>query len=828
MEKCVYLFEEASDDKYLFGSKGVGLFEMMQAGLPIPPGLIVTVEVCNAYHANNKQFPEGMWKQVTAALQEIETKVGKKFGDAKNPLLVSVRSGAALSMPGMMDTVLNLGLNEETVLGLAEQTGDLRFALDAYRRFASFFGEIVIGVAHEKFERVMDRFKALTAGGRDTDLKAEELRGIIAAEREIIQGEQHAIPDNPYEQLRMAISAAFDSWMSRRAIDYRRLNSIPDSLGTAVNVQAMVFGNMGMTSGTGVAFTRNPSTGKKELYGEYVLNAEGYDIFEGTRTPNPISQLKKEMPRVYEQLSAITPLLEKRYGDMQDYEFTIERGKVWLMQTRTAKRSAYAGLRLVLAFLDDGLISEKQAILRISPDWIAARFAPQLPSKISQAPLAVGLPASPGVAIGVVALTPQSVENFTKAGKTVIFVCHEASPDYFHLMIQSEGVVGLRGALTSHAAVVCRGMAKPCVTGPGGIYIDYENATLRSLMGEVREGDVITVDGHSGRIYLGAVGLVKPSPDECVRRIGSLLWCADVREYLNDGLGRLWELRDVIRDKGRQHASLANPIAFTQRSPDQKSLVSKSYVSFLQPPPSEIADIVGALHWNNSEDTNTIAWSILYELQRQLQNEIGIGNHPLAIRPLNDPELTFFDRDPFSLLASETSNTDFGNRMYQLVGIEFFGINRLLRHVLPWGRVQWWGAVLIDSSHGDAWQLDRINPNGESLVARSRELAANLIILDDKRLTVDETRRWYHLFRERELGWSWYKDNNLSSREIVESLQDLKRGVAVNESTTIKLRGVGLLSAEMALTTQGVSLIENQTARDRKHLSFEGRVLTDA
>ncbi|HKO98146.1 MAG TPA: pyruvate, phosphate dikinase [Pyrinomonadaceae bacterium] len=826
MEKWIYLFEDGGDQKSLFGGKGVVLCEMTRAGLPIPPGLIVTTQVCNAYHTHHKQFPEGMWDQLTDALREIEKNVGKKFGDPKDPLLVSVRPGAAFSMPGMMDTVLNVGLNEETARGLAEQTDDLRFALDTYRRSASLFGEIVLGVAHEKFERVIDGFRVRTTGGRDTDLKAEELREIIAAEREIIRGEQLEIPDDPYEQLRMAIAAVFNSWMGRRAIDYRHLNRIPDSLGVAVNVQAMVFGNMGAGSGTGVAFSRNPSTGKKELYGEYLLNAQGEDVISGIRTPSAIGELRNELPSAYADLIAITELLEQRYRDMQDYEFTIERGKVWLLQTRTAKRSGFAGLRLVLDFLDEGLISEKQSILRISPSWISERFAPKLPRNLREAPLAVGLPASPGVAIGVVALSPESVDNFTTAGKPVVFVCHEASPDYFHAMSQSEGVVSLRGGMTSHAAVVCRGMTKPCVAGIGGFDIDYDNALLKDLKGEVSEGDLITVDGHSGRIYRGAVELVKPSPDEDVRRIGSLLWRADARDYLEDGLGLLWELRDIIRDQGLQRTSLSNPTGY-RPLPEQTSLVSQSYISFVQPPPSEVGDIFRALHWDNSGDTNIIGWSILYELQRQLQNEIGIGNHPLAIRPLNDPELTFFDRDSFSLLDPVASSNDYSNRVYQLVGLEFFGINRFLRHALPWGCLQWWGAVQIDSSLGDAWQLDRINPTGESLVARSHELAAQLIILDNERLRVDETRRWYQLFRERELGWSWYKDNDLSSREVVESLQDLKMGVPVNEQTMIKLRGVGLLSAEMELTSQGLSLIESQTACERKHLSFEGRILSD-
>src|SRR5215207_6007089 len=309
--KWVYLFDEGpGDDKALLGGKGAGLCEMTRAGLPVPPGLVVTTEACNAFYESGKNFPEGMWEQTVAGLREVEEKTGKRFGDPENPLLVSVRSGAAFSMPGMMDTVLNLGLNEQTVQGLATQTGDLRFALDAYRRFASLFGEIVMGVAHEKFERVMGRFKAQTEGGRDTDLSPEQLREVIAAEQQIIFAEQAgtAIPEDPYEQLKVAIAAVFNSWMGRRAVDYRRVNRIPDDLGTAVNVQAMVFGNMGQTSGTGVAFTRHPSTGEKRLYGEYLLNAQGEDVVAGTRTPNPISQLKAELPEVFDQFKSIAEL----------------------------------------------------------------------------------------------------------------------------------------------------------------------------------------------------------------------------------------------------------------------------------------------------------------------------------------------------------------------------------------------------------------------------------------------------------------------------------------------------------------------------------------
>src|SRR5213594_4784046 len=427
--KWVYLFEEGSgDDKSLLGGKGAGLCEMTRAGLPVPPGLIVSTEACNAFFENDKSFPEGMWEQVKEGLQKIEEKVGMRFGDPQNPLLVSVRSGAAFSMPGMMDTVLNLGLNEETVQGLAKQTGDLRFALDAYRRFASLFGEIVIGVAHEKFERVMDRFKSQTKGGLDTDLKPEELRGIIAAEKEIILAEQHAIPDDPYEQLRVAIAAVFNSWMGRRAIDYRRVNRIPDSLGTAVNVQAMVFGNMGSGSGTGVAFTRNPSTGEKKLYGEYLLNAQGEDVVAGTRTPNPISQLKKELPEVYNQFASIAGLLEQHYHDMQDCEFTIERGKLWMLQTRTGKRTGAAAVRIAVDMASEKLIDRATAVQRVTPEQLDQLLHPTVDPKTDAEVLATGLPASPGAAQGKVIFSPDEAEEMAKEGQKVVLVRVETSP----------------------------------------------------------------------------------------------------------------------------------------------------------------------------------------------------------------------------------------------------------------------------------------------------------------------------------------------------------------------------------------------------------------
>src|SRR5258705_2464990 len=510
--KWVYLFEEGSgDDKSLLGGKGAGLCEMTRAGLPVPPGLIVTTEACSAFCENDIDFPDGMWEQVKEGLKKIEEKVGKHFGDAKNPLLVSVRSGAAFSMPGMMDTVLNLGLNEETVKGLAEQTGDLRFSLDAYRRFASLFGEIVMGVAHAKFERVLDRFKAQTNGGRDTDLKAGDLREIITAEKQIILTEQQAIPEDPYEQLRVAIAAVFNSWMGRRAIDYRRVSRIPDSLGTAVTVQAMVFGNMGAGSGTGVAFTRNPSTGKKELYGEDLLNAQADDVVAGIRTPHPISELKKELPAVYDQFATIAGLLEQHYHDMQDCEFTIEREKLWMLQTRTGKRSGAAAVRIAVEMVYEKLIDKATAVRRVTPEQLDQLLHPTVDPKTNATVLATGLPASPGAAQGQVVFSPDEAEEMAREGTKVVLVRHETSPDDFHGMVAAQAIVTARWGMTRPSAVFARRHGETCGNGGQTVQIDYSQQQFTVDGTVVTKGEWITVDGSTGRVFLGQIPTIQPT-----------------------------------------------------------------------------------------------------------------------------------------------------------------------------------------------------------------------------------------------------------------------------------------------------------------------------
>jgi pyruvate,orthophosphate dikinase len=515
--KWVYLFEEGSgEDKALLGGKGAGLCEMTRAGLPVPPGFVVTTEACNAFYVNNKQFPDELWEQVLESLQKIEDKVGKRFGDAENPLLVSVRSGAAVSMPGMMDTILNLGLNDETMQGLAIQTGDLRFALDAYRRFTTLFGEIVMGIAHEKFERVMERYKAQTSGKRDTDLQPDQLHEIIATGKQIIFAEQrgNAIPEDPYEQLRVAIMAVFNSWMGKRAVDYRRVNRVPNNLGTAVNIQAMVFGNMGQQSATGVAFTRNPSTGEKTLYGEYLLNAQGEDVVAGIRTPNPISQLKEELPAAYEQFTRITKLLEQHYRNMQDVEFTIERGSLWMLQTRTGKRTGMAAVKIAVDMVHEGLIDKVTAVRRVTPEQLDQMLHPMVDPEADTTPLATGLPASPGAAQGQVVFDPDEAESLAKTGAKIVLVRHETSPDDFHGMVAAQAIVTAHGGMTSHAAVVARGMGKTCVCGINTIHVDYSQQQFTADGKVITKGEWLTVDGSTGKVFLGKVPTIQPTLSE--------------------------------------------------------------------------------------------------------------------------------------------------------------------------------------------------------------------------------------------------------------------------------------------------------------------------
>jgi len=510
--KYVYLFREGDATmRDLLGGKGAGLAEMTRSGAPVPPGFTITTEACNAY-SDTGTFPDGMWEQVLAALQDVEQQTGKRFGDPDDPLLVSVRSGAKFSMPGMMDTVLNLGLNSDTREGLARLTDNPRFAADAYRRFVQLFGKIVLGGDGEKFEHVMDEAKG-HGQRQDTDLSAQELTEIAERFKQIIREDKGVdFPEDPMEQLREAIAAVFRSWNGRRARDYRRLNKIPDNLGTGVNVQTMVFGNMGNDSATGVAFSRNPSTGENKLYGEYLVNAQGEDVVAGVRTPRPIAEMERDMPEVYRQFDAIARQLEQHYKDVQDMEFTVERGKLFMLQTRTGKRTGAAAVKIAVDLANEGVIDRATAVQRVEPAQLDQLLHPMIApaAKAKAQALARGLPASPGAASGTVVFDPDEAEELANGGEKVILVRVETAPEDFHGMVAAQAVLTARGGMTSHAAVVARGMGKPCVAGAGELWINYGAGSFSVDGTSVSKGDWITLDGSTGEVFAGQLETQDP------------------------------------------------------------------------------------------------------------------------------------------------------------------------------------------------------------------------------------------------------------------------------------------------------------------------------
>lgn len=516
MKKYVYFFGEGDASmKLLLGGKGANLAEMTRIGLPVPPGFTITTEACSHFYKNNQTWPEGLEEEVKKSLKVLEEKTGKKFGDPNNPLLVSVRSGAPASMPGMMDTILNLGLNDEVVKGLARLTSNERFAYDCYRRFIQMFGNVVMGVDHSKFEAILEEVKEEVGAKLDTDLDAEALKKVVEKYKKLYKestGED--FPQEPWEQLRRAINAVFLSWNNKRAITYRKIHNIPEDWGTAVNVQMMVFGNMGFDSGTGVGFTRNPSTGEKEYYGEYLLNAQGEDVVAGIRTPKPIKEMEKELPQAFEELKKVYEILEKHYKDMQDFEFTIERGKLYLLQTRTGKRTAQAAIRIAVDMVREGLIDEKTAVKRVEPNQINQLLHPQIDRSQPLRVLAKGLPASPGAASGKVVFDADEAEKLGNAGEKVILVRPETTPDDIHGVVAAQGVLTSRGGMTSHAAVVARGMGKPCVAGCEAIKIDLDKREFTVGDVVVKEGDYITIDGSTGEVILGQVRTIPPQLSE--------------------------------------------------------------------------------------------------------------------------------------------------------------------------------------------------------------------------------------------------------------------------------------------------------------------------
>jgi pyruvate,orthophosphate dikinase len=553
--KWVYLFSEGSKDmRDLLGGKGAGVAEMTRAGMPVPPGFTITTEACREYYRLGRRFPDGLWEQAAAARADVEERTGKRLGDESNPLLVSVRSGAKFSMPGMMDTVLNLGLNSRTLEGLKRLTGDERFALDAYRRFVQMFGKIVRGIDGDLFEEALTEAKHRAGVKTDPELSAGQLTDLVADFKRVYR--EHAgedFPDDPEVQLGAAIEAVFASWNTDRAIAYRRMEKIPDDLGTAVNVQMMAFGNMGDDgSGTGVAFTRNPITGERELYGDYLANAQGEDVVAGIRRTEPIGALSRRLPEVGRQFREYAEKLEKHYRDVQDLEFTVERGKLYMLQTRSAKRTGEAAVNIAVDMVGEGLISREEAVARVEPRQLEQLIHPRVDPSSSAEPIGRGVPASPGAATGQAVFDADTAEEWGKNGRPVILVRVETNPNDVHGMIEAKGILTSTGGTASHAALVARGMGRPCIVGASEINVDIRNRQLSIDGTTVRQGEEITLDGTTGDVYLGRVPTIEPKPSTNFQTL--LSWA--------DGIRRLevWANGDNPRDAAKARENGAQGI----------------------------------------------------------------------------------------------------------------------------------------------------------------------------------------------------------------------------------------------------------------------------
>ncbi|HEV2027459.1 MAG TPA: pyruvate, phosphate dikinase [Candidatus Dormibacteraeota bacterium] len=552
--KWVYQFSEGSAKmRDLLGGKGAGAAEMTRAGMPVPPGFTITTEACRAYYAHGAKFPEGLWDQVLRALKTLEKKAGKRFGDPTDPLLVSVRSGAKFSMPGMMDTVLNLGLNEETASALAKLTKNERFALDSRRRFIQMFGKTVKGIDGEKFEHALQQAKKEARVKTDPELPVASLRKLVARFLAIYKDATgHEFPSDPVVQLREAIDAVFKSWNTERAKTYRRLERIPDDLGTAVNVQMMVFGNMGKTSGTGVAFTRNPITGARELYGDYLANAQGEDVVAGVRDTEPIKALKRNMPKVYAEFEGYARKLEKHYRDVQDLEFTIERGKLWMLQTRSAKRTGEAAVNIASDMVAERLITRKEAVARVEPRQLEQLLFPRIDPNAKVTSIAKGVPASPGAASGAAVFDADTAVEWGKKGKAVILVRVETNPNDVHGMVEAKGILTQTGGTASHAALVARGMGRPCVVGASSINVDVRKRMFSASGTTIKEGEEITIDGTTGEVFIGTVPTIEAQSLNKHRAASAILRWADQFRRLE-----VWANADYPRDatKARENGA---------------------------------------------------------------------------------------------------------------------------------------------------------------------------------------------------------------------------------------------------------------------------------
>jgi len=635
--KWVYLFREGNAGlRDLLGGKGAGLAEMTKAGMPVPPGFTISTEACNSYYDSDKHFPAEMWEQTMAALRDVEKDIDKKFGDKVNPLLVSVRSGAKFSMPGMMDTILNLGLNDETVQGVIARTGNERFAYDAYRRFIQMYGNVVLNIKKEKFDEVFDDFKHKTGAQTDADMNTETLKQVVPAFKAIVKHEAGKdFPEAPLEQLSGAIEAVFASWNNDRAIYYRRMNKISDSLGTAVTVQSMVFGNMSDDSGTGVAFTRNPSTGENKLYGEYLANAQGEDVVAGVRTPKPMAEMEHDtkFPGIYTQFNEFAHRLEKHYKDVQDMEFTIEKGRLFMLQTRSGKRTGPAAVKIAIDMLDEGLIDEKTALLRVPPADLDQLLHPTIDPRLTDInkdsyvkPIATGLPASPGAAIGKVVFNAHAAELQGAKGENVILVRKETSPEDLRGMVAAQGILTAFGGMTSHAAVVARGMGKCCVAGVANLKINEAEGYLTLGDTQIKAGEYITLDGSAGLVYAGQLEVVEPE--------------------LSGDFARLMKLADKYRKLGvRTNADSPHDATIARKfGAEGIGLCRTEHMFFKEHRITAIREMILA---DTLEDRkNALAKILPYQKEDFVGIFKAMDGYPVTIRTLDPPLHEFLPHEP--------------------------------------------------------------------------------------------------------------------------------------------------------------------------------------
>ncbi len=635
-KKYVYLFSEGNASmRNTLGGKGAGLAEMTGLGLPVPQGFTITTEACTKYYEDGEKIADEILGQIDAALEESEKINGKKFGDINNPLLVSVRSGARASMPGMMDTILNLGLTDVAVKGLANLTGNERFAYDSYRRFIQMFSDVVMGVSKAKFEEILDEVKEHKGVKLDTDLDAEDLKSVVQKYKALYLAEKGSeFPQDPKEQLLGAVEAVFHSWDNPRAIVYRRLNDIPGDWGTAVNVQAMVFGNMGNDSGTGVAFTRNPSTGEKKLYGEFLMNAQGEDVVAGIRTPRPISELRDTMPELYDQFQKYATILENHYRDMQDMEFTIERGKLYMLQTRNGKRTAAAALKIAVDLEKEGKLTKEEALLKIDPKQLDALLHPTFdPSAIKSAkPIAKGLAASPGAACGKIYFTADEAKEAADAGAKVVLVRLETSPEDIEGMYAAQGILTARGGMTSHAAVVARGMGTCCVAGCGEIAISEKNKTMTAPDGKVyKEGDYISLDGSTGSVYGESIAT---KPAELTGDFGIIMEWADEARTLK------------VRTNADTPKDAAQAVSF---GAEGIGLCRTEHMFFLEDRIAAMREMIVS----KNVDQRVKALAKLLPMQKEDFKGIyeAMGGRPVTIRLLDPPLHEFLPQDEEDIKA---------------------------------------------------------------------------------------------------------------------------------------------------------------------------------